>query len=565
MSFRNTYLKRAFLISIPLLLLTTQVHSQNWIWAKTASVLPGKNSITTSVAVDATGNVYACGYFDSKIIHFGSTTLNNDSTGLDTAGATDIFVVKYLANGGLVWAKSFGGALHDNAYGLCIDKWGYVYLAGTFSSAVLPFNGVHLVNQGQQDLFLAKLDPNGQTIWARSAGGTGDDAARSVCTDRQGNICITGSFDSPSLAFGSIFLTDTCPHTVPFVTKYDSSGTVLWSRTAAGTNSYNGNYGSAVCTDSASSIYITGGFSFASIQFGTYTLLNAGLTNLFVVKYDTSGNEVWAKQAGGINQDAGTGIGTDLRGNAYVCGSYFSPSITFGWDTLHNGGSGDIFLVKYDPNGNPIWSRRAGGSGTDEASGICIDPNGYAYLAGSFNSATLAFGSSLLSNQGNMNLFIAEFDYAGNPVWAESAGGSAYDYGTCAFADASGNAYLGGNFESSSVSFGTTPLFFSGTSNMYVAKVSGVTGIKYFSEIRNEVLCYPNPADVSTSFLIQNKHAGCCNFTLSTLEGKVVSKISGIYSTQFDIKRDGLPAGIYFYTIQNSDHQIIGRGKLVFE
>jgi len=562
---RNSNPKRNFFVFTLFVLSSLHAQSQNWIWAKTASVSPGKNSVATSLAADAAGNVYSCGYFDSKTIHFGSTTLNNDTTGLDTAGGTDIFVVKYKANGSLVWAKSFGGNLSDNASGLSIDKWGYIYITGTYTSTKLILGGYALRNSGGQDLFLAKLDPSGNIIWAKSAGGNGNDVATGVCTDGRGNVCITGSFASPLFYIGNKILADTCPFSVPFVAKFDSSGSLLWSKTASGINSYNGNYGSSLCADTSSNIFVTGGFSFASIRFGTHTLNNAGLTNVFVVKYDTSGNEVWAKQAGGMNQDAGTGIGTDIQGNAYVCGSYFSPSIVFGSDTLHNAGSGDLFLVKYDPNGNPLWSRGAGGTGIDEASGICIDPNGFAYLAGSFNSTTLAIGSSLLNNQGNMNIFMAEYDFNGSPIWAQCTGGASFDYGTSAFADASGNAYMAGNFESSSVPFGSTTLLFSGTSNMFVSKISGVTGIELFSDDKDAIVYYPNPASRSISFILKNQFESSGVFTLYSSEGQLVKKRSDIRGSQFDIQREELPSGIYFYTFCDSKHNLIGKGKIVFD
>ena len=556
--------QKAFFFSVTLFFSLT-LTAQNWNWSGTASISGNTNSVATSVACDALGNVYACGYFDSKSLSFGTTTLKNDTLGLDTAGGTDIYVVKYKANGTVVWAKGFGGSLSDNAYGLCVDRWGYVYITGTFTSSKLFFGGYGLRNSGGQDLFLAKLDPNGSTIWARGAGGNGIDVANGVCTDSRGNVCITGSFGSSQFYIGNQILADTCPYSVPFVAKFDSSGNVLWAKTATGTNSYNGNYGKSLCADTSSNIYVTGGFSFASIRFGTHTLINAGLTNVFTVKYDTAGNEVWAKSAGGMNQDAGSGIGTDRQGNAYVCGSFFSPALVFGTDTLHNAGAGDLFLVKYDTNGNPIWSTGAGGTGTDEASGISIDPNGFAYLAGSFSSGILAIGTTNLNNQGNMNIFMAEYNFNGTPLWARSAGGTSYDYGTSSFADASGNAYIAGFFASSSIDFGSIPLVSSGATNMYVAKISGVTGIESYSENKYEVHVFPTPAGTSASFILNNQNAESFDFTLFNPQGKEVKHLAGIPGSQFEIQRNGLSSGIYFYLLRDANQQVIGRGKIVFE
>ena len=134
-------------------------------------------------------------------------------------------------------------------------------------------------------------------------------------------------------------------------------------------------------------LYITGYFDSPLLIFGSTTLTNAsqGQGDIFVVKYNASGNVLWAKSAGGWYIDVGNGIAVDANGSSYITGMFNSPSITFGNTVLTDssgyfcgGGQGcsDIFLVKYDSTGNVLWAQRAGGIDHDGGTGINLDANG---------------------------------------------------------------------------------------------------------------------------------------------------------------------------------------------
>ncbi len=122
----------------------------------------------------------------------------------------------------------------------------------------------------------------------------------------------------------------------------------------------------------------------------------------------------WAKAGSGAFADNSSRTVTDNSGNVYVVGSFASTTITFGAITLTNasGGIADLFIVKYDPNGNVIWAKSAGGASTDYASAIAIDNNNNVCIAGSFSSASLAFGPISITNNtsGSSDIFLAKFD-----------------------------------------------------------------------------------------------------------------------------------------------------------
>ncbi len=412
-----------------------------WLWAKSAG---GTSSdYASSIAVDALGNTYVAGYFGSPTLIFDSTTLTN-------AGSGDIFIAKYAPNGNVLWAKSAGGTSTDYASSVAVDASGNTYVTGAFYRPSFIFVHSTLSNAGNYDIFLAKYDANGNVLWAKSAGGTGSDEAYSVAVDASGNTYVAGYFKSSTITFGSDTLTNAGPagYADIFLAKYAPNGNVLWAKSAGGTNN---DWANSVAVDASGNTYLAGDFGSSTITFDTITLTNAGL---FLAKYDANGNVLWAKRAGGTTgDDWAYSVAVDASGNTYVAGAFWSSTLSFGSDTLTNvsPGYGDIFLAKYAPNGNVLWAKSAGGTDEDEATSVAVDASGNVYVAGWFWSATITFGSTTLTNAGPTyygDIFLAKYDAAGNALWAKSAGGADYDYANSIAVDTSGNTCLAGDFGS---------------------------------------------------------------------------------------------------------------------
>jgi hypothetical protein len=361
------------------------------------------------------------------------------------------------------WAKSAGGTGDENSMRISTDASGNVIVTGAFSSPTIKFGGTTLTNIGYNNIYIVKYDPSGNVLWAKSAGGTGNDAGWGISTDNIGNIFITGTFSSPTITFGSTTLTNSGGGDDIFVVKYDPSGNVLWAKSEGGTNQ---DVVSEISTDISGNIIVIGAFASTSISFGSTILTNSGsvvTSDIFVVKYDPSGNILWAKSAGGTSNDGGWGISNDASGNIVVNGSFSSSTITFGATTLTNKGDADIFVVKYDPSGNVLWAKSEGGI-YDEglySSGNSTDAIGNIFITGEFTSPTVSFGSTTLTNSGSLatsDIYIVKYDPSGNVLWAKSAGEKMNDFGYDLSSDASGNVIITGGFASSSITFGATTL-----------------------------------------------------------------------------------------------------------
>jgi gliding motility-associated-like protein len=272
---------------------------------------------------------------------------------------------------------------------------------------------------------------NAQTLpfsWGRGSAGMVHDEGRKVATDAQGNAYITGEFQSPVITFGAFTLTNPSGVQV-FLVKYDSTGSVLWARSSLSS----GGRGFNVATDLSGNVFVTGTFN-SAITFGSYTLSNGGV---FLVKYDSNGNVLWAKQAGAIN-DCGFAVATDASGNVCVTGSFYNTSIIFGTDTLTNAGGGDydIFLAKYDASGNVLWAKGAGSLAGDYGYGVATDASGNIFITGQIGPP-VTFGSFTL---GASDFFLVKYDGNGNVIWAKD--NAALNIGQSVATDGFGNIYV---------------------------------------------------------------------------------------------------------------------------
>jgi len=368
-----------------------------WLWVKNAG---GTNyDYSNGIAVDADGNSYVTGYFE------GSSTFC--STVLTSSGYYDIFVAKLDSSGNWEWAKKAGGTNYDFSYSIAVDTSGSCYITGEFFDYA-TFGDIILTSNGSYDIFIAKLDSNGNWLWAKNAGGTGDDIGYGIAVDASGNSYVMGNFFSTTATFGSTTLTSNGVSDI-FVAKLDSSGNWLWAKNAGGTSF---DYGSGIAVDASGNSYVTGYFA-DSATFGSTSLTSNGYYDIFIVKLDSDGNWLWAQNAGGTDGDWGYGIAVDTSGNSYITG-YFADSATFGSTTLTNYGDEDIFIAKLDSSGNWLWANKAGGTDGDWGKDIAVDANRNSYVTGYFRGTTTVgatFGNITIYGSGissNYNVFVAK-------------------------------------------------------------------------------------------------------------------------------------------------------------
>ena len=536
----------------------------SWLWADDATGATSASQEGYSVAADGAGNIYAVGSYSNSTITFGSYALPN-------AGSYDVFIVKYDANGTIIWATNAGGADYDFASGVATDAMGNVFVTGYFQSASILFGGITLTNptSPHENMFIVKYSPAGTVLWAKSAGGSLNDMGVAVATDVLGNAIVTGSYSSASFMFDSATtVTNLYPGYLDvFVAKYSSTGAVLWAKSAGGSNSDGGN---AVATDTSNNVFVTGYYYSPAITFGTTTLTNAGgqFGDMFIVKYSPSGTALWSKTFGGLNDESGYGVATDMAGNAYVTGQFASISLLFGTDTLTNaditGNSTDVFLLKYSTTGSPLWGKRAGGTSYDIGYAVSTDVTGL-YITGGFESPDIGFDTdTLYSPGGNDPMFIAKYDFNGT-VFCASALASGGDDNNAVATDGSGNAYVVGDYNTMNpFVIGTTSLPLSSYETFFIAKYNCNMSVGMNQETNNDIISiYPNPA--TFSFTIASTNTAIQSIKVFNVIGEcVLASHPDLAEGLSTINCSQLSKGIYFIQITDANKNTVNK-KIIIE
>lgn len=314
----------------------------------------GSSSITSAngVAVDRFWNIYVVGTYDTDSIALFGTTLWN-------SWGTDIYVAKLDSSGNTSWVRKAGSTSADSWNGIVVDNSGNVIVTGTYGgSASADVFGTTLANSGSIDTFVAKLDGSGSLLWVKKAWGTGNDIGNSVAIDTSSNIFITGYFAGTSTDIYGTALTATGRFDI-FVSKLDPSGNPLWSKRAGGyDNGIKGSrydVGYSASTDPSGNVYVTGYFGWTSADVFGSTFTSSWGSDVVLAKLDGSGNTLWVKKGGWTSDDIGYGATTDPSGNIMVGGSFISPTMDLFGTTLTNPGWSvptDIFLAKLSPSGN---------------------------------------------------------------------------------------------------------------------------------------------------------------------------------------------------------------------
>jgi len=559
-------IKKLFLPVILSILVSPWAVSQtpSWEWVNSAQGNDGE--IGSGISTDAAGNCYVTGHFGSTAVTFGSFTLLNFSP---ISHINDVFIVKYDPQGNVLWARSAGGSSIDEGIGIATDAAGNSYVIGRFGSPTITFGTFTLTNNSTtvtySDIFIVKYDSAGNVLWAKSAGGISNDLIYGVSIDPLGNAYITGNFPGPTIIFDSDTLT-TSGVADAFIVKFDSAGNVLWARSAGGVS---GDGGMAVSSDVAGNCYVTGYFVSPTISFGNVTLTNSDSSNtldVFVVKYDPAGNLLWAKSGGGSNNERTTAISTDALGNCFVTGWFVSPAITFGSLTLTNyigSTKMDFFIIKYDPAGNLLWAKSVSGSDDEYAWGLTTDNAGNSYLTGFFESPILTLGSLTLTKTGaEFDIFIVNYDSAGNTLWAKCMGGNDNDGGRGISLHSSGNLYIAGYFISSSVTFDSFVLANSGSGDVFVGKIpANYTGI-HEVDFATQLSMYPNPSTDAFTIQLENDFQNKnLIIELVDIKGKVIFQTAANQQSQVKIATKDFNEGLYIVQVLYND-AVVQIGKL---
>jgi hypothetical protein len=455
----------------------------DWLWAK--GMGSAGMDVGSGVANDLSGNVYTTGHFTGTVdFDPGAATYN-----LSSAGGYDVFITKFSSTGAFLWAKSMGGPGFDQGYSIAFDPsgTGSVYTTGTHSTTADfdPGAGVfNLITTGTSAIFISKLDVDGNFLWAKTIGSSGNNGGNDIVTDASGNSFTTGYFEWTTdfdPGAGTFSLSPNSASKDVFIVKLNSTGNFVWAKNMGGSST---DIVQSIALDAAGNIYTTGYFS-GNADFdpgsGTTSLYSAGSNDVFISKLDVSGNFAWVRQIGAAGLETGYCIASDGCCNVYVTGLYagttdFDPGP--GVFNLNNAGNYDIFILKLNVSGNFVWVKSMGGLNSDIGRSILVapTPGKEIFTAGSFG-ATVDFdpgaGNFNLTSAAPPDIFISKLDSSGNFLWAKAMGGANADDALSISADASGTVSMTGTYNSASVSFDSYTITNGGSYDIYTSKLTG--------------------------------------------------------------------------------------------
>lgn len=382
---------------------------------------PSGQSSGNKVAVDADGNSYVAGYFTGTV-DFDPSLANTFSLTSSSNSNSDAFVAKYSTTGALVWVRAFGSANLDSATAVAVNAAGEIYVSGIFGAAVDLDPGplTRIINtNGAADIFVVKLTSDGDLIWSKTLGSSGQEGVGEMLLDAAGNLVLGGSF------FGTVDFNPVSTATLPltsagnsdaFILRLSAAGNFLSAVRFGGTNAEELR---DLDLDANGNLYTFGIFRDTADMDPTaavFNLTSAGGADAFTTKLNADGTLAWAVRQGNANSDIHTyALRVDSAGNVYTAGA-FSGSVDFGGVTLSSGGLGDAYLAKRDGNGQLVWARQLSGASEELNSGLDVDAAGNVYVAGRFYSTARFIdpaGEYLYGASTSQNAYVAKVSPAG--------------------------------------------------------------------------------------------------------------------------------------------------------
>lgn len=446
----------------------------SWVWARQGEVNAAQAYVSTNsaaVVTDAFNNVYYTGYYSSSTLTLGSTVLQNPG-----APFSNLFVAKYDANGNLLWAKSTTGCYFSYGAAIAVNTAGdRLYLTGRYGSfsGNGKFDSYTFLN-GYNKMYLAQLDAGtGAVIWVKEETGTGNNTSlgNSLATDVNDAVYVAGNFTSTGV-FGSVSLTSsTAGNNDGFLVKYDTAGNAIWGVKVGDT--FSSSASTCVTIDVRRNVYLAGNYE-TRIKIDTVSF--TGNRQIFVAKFDSSGNFKWARSSsgsGGVPNGASKLVG-DRLGHVYLTGTYLNNTFTMGAFSISNPtGNYKVYFTKLDTAGNILFHKDAGVNfNSGLTPGIAVDNNNDLYLASNYGPNPANVGGVTLTSAGIRDISIAKYNPSGNLIWANSAGGTGDDYGKDVAVDQNGGVYVVGGYQSTAMNFGSITTLGQPTT-VFVAKIFG--------------------------------------------------------------------------------------------
>jgi hypothetical protein len=401
-----------------------------------------------------------------------------------------------------IWANNAGNrnTIIDGFGEICNDPDGNTYIIGSYqgqiSFSTYPVPTV-LTSAGNNDIFLAKYDPLGNVIWAKSMGGAGIDGGWAI-TYANGHLYFTGNYQDAA-DFGSISISNNPNTRNIYVAKCNAAnGDMLWVRQGKGSDN-NSRSGYGIAVDAAENVYISGSFIAVSIKFDPLPPnFSAGSTDIFIAKFNSNGDIQWVRTAGSTESgdflESANDIVVDQYSNVYIAGQFngtVAHPTMFGSINLSSAGGGGFsetssFVAKFNQvTMNWDWVKPCLNTSIDFAKKISLDETGNIYVDGFFKSVASTFGTTTINPIGTENYYVVKYLQDGSVAWAKPMPGAGYGKRSCSRVDHAGNIVFGGTFDGT-ITLGSSTLSTTGFDDFYIACLDAGGVLQWSKQVNSD-------------------------------------------------------------------------------
>ena len=426
------------------------------------------------------------------------------------AGSFDIYLIRTNADGDTLWTQTYGGTDYDwgSSVQECVPT-----KSGQASGGFIIAGVTCSFGAGSFDVYLIRTNADGDTLWTQTYGGTNWDKGSFVQECASGGFIIAGYTGSFGAGERDVYLirTDADGDTLP-----DSVGTG-WTKTYGGI-SYD--YGNSV-QECAGGGFIIAGYT---KSFG------AGSEDVYLIRTDADGAPLWTKTYGGTDSDRGNSV-QECAGGGFIIAGYTK---SFG------AGSEDVYLIRTDADGAPLWTKTYGGTDSDRGESVQECAGGGFIIAGE----TESFGA------GQRDVYLIRTDADGDTLWTKTYGGTGSDRGESVQECAGGGFIIAGKTES----------FGAGQSDVYLIRISEA-GVEEQKELRVESLelrVFPNPSFGNAVIKYGLQEKANVSLGLYDITGRLVKTLysgtqeKGEHKVNVGAYHD-TPTGIYFVKMETSE------------
>jgi hypothetical protein len=419
---------------------------------------------------------------------------------------------------GFQWVKTWGGSDlmlgGDQGNAVIVDNSGDVYVAGSFFSEVDFGDGNPIQSNGWNDAFLTKYDSNGEFIRVVTWGGSSSDFVHSVVADDSGNVYVASSFSS-AVDFGDGNPIQPNGNSDGYLLKLDSNGDFISVKTYSGSGCENP---ASTVIDNFGNIFVAGYFD-GEVDFGDGNPIQAnGTSDVFLTKYDFNDDFDWVRTWGGLDYDYGISVAVDGQGNAYITGGFYE-AIDFGdGNPIQSNGIGDIFVCRFDSNGDFIWAKTWGGVDHDKGTSVAVDNSGNVYATGFFQEEVDFGDGNPIQSIHAWDVYLVKHNQDGDFVWVETWGGHNDQYPKSVAVDKADKVYVAGVFYAG-IDFGDgNPIQAIGGSDAFFSKFDSngdLIWVKTWGGLSSDFarsIAFDESGDISEHVYVTGSFKGTVNF-----------------------------------------------------